>query len=343
MHEQEPAREQEISSDLPSWDEVKATHEWGAILIGNGASRAVWEGFSYRSLFQTAKDDIEHPLTPEDQSLFQAFGAENFETILAALSSARKVDAALGRAPEELDTRYESIRHALIEAVHAVHVPWNSVSDEGLQQIRDAMLEYQYAFTTNYDLISYWADMEGDPSDIKDFFWNPDCVFDPGDTEVWTKSTRLFFLHGGLHLLRLTSGQAQKRRAVAFKDLLDLFGNPPGDDPDATPLVITEGSANEKLASIRSSNYLTFAYESFRSVQGPAVVFGHSLSDGDAHILDVMKEWEARPIAVSIRPFHSPDEIRSRKAAVIHKLPQADLHFFNSETHPLGDSQLRAE
>jgi hypothetical protein len=209
MHDREPEREHEISSDLPSWEEIKATHEWGAILIGNGASRAVWEGFSYNSLFQTAKNDIEHQLTADDQALFQAFEAENFETILAALSSARRVDAALDREPEVLGERYESIRRALIEAVHAVHVPWNSAED-ALEQIRDSMLEYQYVYTTNYDLIPYWAVMEGDPSDIKDFFWNPDCIFDPGDTEVWTKSTRLFFLHGGLHLLRLSSGKLRR-------------------------------------------------------------------------------------------------------------------------------------
>jgi hypothetical protein len=125
--------------------------------------------------------------------------------------------------------------------------------------------------------------------------------------------------------------------------LLDLFGDPPGNDSDATPLVISEGSADGKLASIRSSNYLSFVNESFRSLQGPAVVFGHSLSDGDSHILSAMKEWVQRPIAISIRPHHSPAEIRSRKAAVIQKLPQADLHFFDSETHPLGDPELRTD
>lgn len=40
-----------ISPELNSWDDVKSDLYEAALLIGNGASCAVWEGFDYPSLF----------------------------------------------------------------------------------------------------------------------------------------------------------------------------------------------------------------------------------------------------------------------------------------------------
>lgn len=71
-----------FTADLPPWTEVKEEAGWDGILIGNGASRAVWDGFSYNSLFETAQTSIDHPLTAQDVDLFTAFGTENFELVL---------------------------------------------------------------------------------------------------------------------------------------------------------------------------------------------------------------------------------------------------------------------
>jgi len=48
--------------DLMDWNEIPEVN-WAGILIGNGASRAVWDDFRYDSLFTIAKSPkIEHPL-----------------------------------------------------------------------------------------------------------------------------------------------------------------------------------------------------------------------------------------------------------------------------------------
>lgn len=354
MGVERPDRREGFTADLPPWQEVKDAEEWEGLLVGNGLSRAVWDGFSYSSLYETARLWIDHPLTSEDQALFGAFATENFELVLSALTEAERVDQALERDPAPLRARYESVRRGLIEAVHAVHVPWATASadqadpddeeddrESRLGRILDALHEYDRVFTTNYDLLLYWAVMEQEPPQIRDFFWGPGCVFDPRDVDVWTGTTALFFLHGGLHLLRLSTGEARKRTNTQ-RNLLEVFAAPPSYDPDALPLLITEGTSEQKLASIRSSEYLAFAYRSFEEFAEPLVVFGHSLSDRDAHVVNAMSGWGDRPIAVSIRPSHPADEIRSRKADVVGKLPNADLIFFNSETHPLGDPELTA-
>ena len=56
-------------------------------------------------------------------------------------------------------------------------------------------------FSTNYDLLVYWAIMcEEDPNDFRDFFWDPSLIFDSADVEVWGRPTVVHFLHGGVHL-----------------------------------------------------------------------------------------------------------------------------------------------
>jgi hypothetical protein len=66
---------------------------------------------------------------------------------------------------------YSQIQQGLFEAVGHVHVPWEDVIDQTLPQIRAELRQYRRVFSTNYDLLVYWAMMcEGDPNDFRDFF-----------------------------------------------------------------------------------------------------------------------------------------------------------------------------
>lgn len=148
------------------------------------------------------------------------------------------------------------------------------------------------------DLLVYWAAMcDQYPGKLPDYFWSSPLVFDPLNTEVWGKETKLLFLHGGLHLLRLSDGQTLKRKAMPGRNLLDLFGDSLPEDPDAVPLFVSEGAAEDKLAVIRSSDYLSFALTTFAETDEPLVVFGHSLSEQDQHLVDILQRQRA-PIAI---------------------------------------------
>lgn len=70
-------------------------------------------------------------------------------------------------------------------------------------------------------------------------------------------------------------------------------------------------------------------------------MFGHSLSQSDQHLLDVVRNQEGRPIAISMR--RESGSIRERKARLIASLPDAKLYFFDAETHPLGAADLKVE
>ena len=121
-------------------------------------------------------------------------------------------------------------------------------------------------------------------------------------------------------------------------NILDQFGNYPVDG--AVPLFVSEGSAETKQAAIGRSAYLTFAYTQFVNHSGPLVVFGHALGAMDRYLINAMKGWGKRPIAISIRrPKHEDDTPRiiRRKMDLCDLLRGAELHFFDAATHPLSD------
>jgi len=324
-----------ITPELLTWPELKE-QGWNGILIGNGASRAVWHRFAYGSLLEKAKsNEISHPLTAADLRVFDGLATENFERVLAALATAVLVNRSYEVDAQFLRAKYDGIRNALVEAVHAVHVPWALLSPEIRVAIRTEMLNYNVVYSTNYDLLVYWAVMEGGATGFKDYFWNAG-MFSLDNTEVWDKSTIVFYLHGGLHLSKLTTGQTMKRVA-GLVNLLDSFGT---DQEGATPLFVSEGTSEDKRRSIYNSDYLAFAYNEFVHHEGPLVIFGHSLGAGDGHLISAIRQQSTKRIAISIVPGDE-HQIVETKAHFRHYLPDFELFFFDAGTHPLGSPTLR--
>jgi hypothetical protein len=326
-----------ITPELLTWQELQE-QGWNGILIGNGTSRAVWQKFAYGSLLEIAKsNEIEHPLTAADLRVFDELATENFERVMAALATAILVNRSYEVDAQLLATKYGDIRNALVEAVHAVHVPWALVSPEIRVGMRTELLKYNVVYSTNYDLLVYWAVMEGGATGFKDYFWNAG-MFSLDNTEVWDKSTVVLYLHGGLHLSKLMTGQTMKRVA-GFVNLLDSFGM---DEQGATPLFVSEGTSEDKRRSIYNSDYLAFAYNEFVHHKGPLVIFGHSLGAGDGHLISAIRQQSTKRIAISVMPGDE-HQIVDAKAHYIGYLPEFELLFFDARTHPLGSPTLRVE
>lgn len=323
-----------LDDSLHNWAELQDQEDWSGLLIGNGFSQNLWQRFGYASLFETASQGDGAQLSVADISLFDRLETRNFEVVLSALATSKTVSAALEQPLAPFSEREDSIRQALIRAVHSVHVPWLSVPDAHLNHIASELSKYASVYCTNYDLMLYWALMR-EPSAFRDYFWSEQ--FEITNTEVWGKKTKVHFLHGGLHLYRRPNGQTLKRSAAAGQNLLDLFGSPYG---DAMPLFISEGTAQEKLASIYRSDYLSFVFACLAQDAGPLVIFGHSLGESDKHLVDAVGIQKGRPVAVSLL---AEGNIRQKKAALIETLPEAALHFYDAATHPLGATNLKIE
>lgn len=318
------------------------TGPWTGILIGNGASRAVSSGFAYQSLFAVAQaPPVTNPLSPASISLFGATNTTNFEQVLSALISAGMVNQILGLDTVPINATYQNIRQALIEAVHATHIPWLNVPTETLVKIRAAVIAYKFVYSTNYDLLIYWAIMQ-DPDGFVDYFFG--SFFDASNTEVWNSNhTRVLYLHGALHLSRTING-TMKRTSGLGGNILVTFGEAVPGDSNAVPLFVSEGNSQSKLTSIRSSDYLSFAYGELVAHKGGLVIFGQSMDPQyDQHLINALRSKTARTIAVSIYKGARTDaEIINEKA---HWLVRFDglgftTHFFDSTSHPLGVTDL---
>ena len=271
------------SSELLGWQAIRDTDvQWRGLLLGNGSSIAVAESFAYPSLHDVAQSQqLAHPLSGPALELFEELDTTNFEFVLGALKLAGRVCEAAGVDASLFPDLYEEIQLALFEAVRHVHVPWEDVIGQTLPRIRAELLRYRRVFSTNYDLLVYWAIMcEDGPNDFRDFFWDPSLTFDSADVEVWGRPSVVHFLHGGVHLRRHEEGGTSKRRAVDA-NLLTQF------DTDwasgEIPLLVSEGTSEDKLRSINGSDYLTFCYSNFARHKGNLVIYGHGLGREDAH------------------------------------------------------------
>lgn len=330
----------QTNPQLMDWASLQTQHDWSGILVGNGASRVLWDEFKYQSLYQVASSgNVEYRLTPADQQIFREMDTTNFELVLAGLVVSQIVCDALDIDSGKIKARYESIRRALLEAVAVVHIPWTADDSERYTTVREALRLYEFVYSTNYDLIVYWAVMAKGGSGFKDYFWGDS--FNITNTDVWDDDvTKVLYMHGGIHLVRFPSGGTCKRRAGSVSNLLTslAFLNADG----GVPLFITEGASKDKLSSIYRSDYLAFAYQQFLKHEGPLVVFGHSLGESDQHLVDAMGKWGSRKIAISVYPGDG-DEIADFMTNLRQRLPRAELLFFDSRTHPLGADDLRIE
>jgi hypothetical protein len=161
-----------MDASLESWSDIRNEFRGGSLLLGNGSSRAISNGFGYSSIFEQAQTRIEHPLTREDVALFLALDPRNFEAVLSALQTAELVCRSIGVKTAVIRDRYESIRFALMQAIRSTHVE-HGLAFKVLPNLRRELLAYSYVFTTNYDLLVYWAVMAEDgPGPFRDYFWN---------------------------------------------------------------------------------------------------------------------------------------------------------------------------
>lgn len=330
--------------EIHNWDKIAKDWHKSGLLVGNGASIAVWQSFAYDTLFEAAKDDeLANPLSSQDVSLFRESKTTNFERILFDLLVSERTTRALGLEVNLLlRERYDSIRRALFQAVRGIHIQYAAMREENLLKISETLRFYNKVFSTNYDLLVYWAMMKAGTANngFVDFFWNQEGKFDIADVQPRRSGdTRVYYLHGGIHLYRDQGGKTYKHHSWAGERL--LYDVQYIDEVEVTPLLVSEGTSNQKLDSIQNSDYLSFAYGAFGDHQDNLVIFGHSLSSSDDHILSLIRGWQNRKIAISVLSSLPQNAKRAFAGRAIEAFPNASITFFDSASHPLGSTERR--
>lgn len=322
-----------VTGRLGSWSRL-ANDPWPTLLLGNGFSMNLWDGFSYKSMFDNAV------FTPPADLLFSQLDTTNFEQVLECIHHAKLTEDALGTPSKKTVLLYEEVRDTLFQEVNDSHVAWNDMGITRFNGIAASILAHDKVFTTNYDLTLYWSMLQGaDPNLWGDLFWNQGAVFDRLNADRFDdRRTLVYYLHGAIHLWRNRAGVCGKWTS-AQSNLLQVLNNYRA-TTEKQPMFVSEGTSKRKLTSIRRSEYLTFCLTELEDDNANTVVFGQGLGREDLHVLRALNLGPQRRIAVGMYPGRSEKKVQEEKAHIVSALDHQRVVFFDSTTHPLGDPNL---
>jgi Domain of unknown function (DUF4917) len=211
----------EPDGTLVDWRDIATSQRWDTLLLGNGMSINIWEPFGYRNLYNRARSG---GLSAQDRRLFSS--TPNFERVLADLLTAIRVNNAIGLSTKPLLERYRNIQRVLVQAVRQVHLKGSRVPPSTRLVIRDTLRRFEWAFTTSYDLLLYWAMAANGFEPFMDHFrYGGRCEFDHKRASVPANKVPVYFLHGALHLVTGGSGATWKLRQTDLDSILDQFGS----------------------------------------------------------------------------------------------------------------------
>lgn len=265
------------------------------ILLGNGFSRALYNDiFSYDALFERADFSA---LSPTARQAFSALETTDFEQVMRSLQRAARLVGLYSPDTAELAGRLTAdaigLRTVLAQTI-ADHHPEGpfEVTDEQCASCRRFLSNFKNIYTVNYDLLLYWVLMRQElepevPCD--DGFRQPDEG--EADYVTWdvekTDGQNVHYLHGALHLFDART--SLKKYAWCNTGIRLIQQIREALDQDLFPLIVAEGTSPQKLERIMHSNYLSRSYRSLVSITGSLFLYGHSMHENDAHILDLVR------------------------------------------------------
>jgi hypothetical protein len=330
---------------IAQWANLKHI-SWDSLLIGNGASIALHLGFSYPSLYNVA---VMAGSLPNTVPIFQSLGTNDFEYVLLACWHANLVNTALGKPSPVITSAYDEVRDALIAAVNQTHCMPVAINTQ-LVNVANFASSFKTIVTYNYDLTLYWAMMEFNNANGN---WFKDGFINGAFDSQWQRlrqpinsqrTTMVFYAHGSLMLARDIHGNEIKlggktnapgAQTALLNSIIQAWQT-----GTHTPIFVSEGTATEKLRSIRRSPYLISVYDDVLSqasqIGDSVVVYGLSFSPNDQHVIDALKKSSPKKLAISV--FTGvPD---AQQQAFCHHisgilaahLPSTQILFFDSQS-----------
>jgi hypothetical protein len=299
---------------LHQWSEIQDEYH-DCLLLGNGASMAINEGFGYRSLLETARG--RGLITPRTSKVFEYFETTDFESVMMMLAYATNINAALEIDEDVTKSVYRETRDGLINAVRYIHPDYTTVRGY-LWNAARFMGAFSTVVSLNYDLTGYWAMLYGNKLSRSRLPFHEfqttfkDC-FDAGRFRAsdWSnfrksildqkKVTLVFYPHGNLVFARSLEGEEIKISAEGIISLLETVVERWSREK-LRPLFISEGTTKQKQEAIFRSSYLSTVYNSVLPHVGRTIaIYGWSLGDNDQHILEALFKGNIEKVAVSVR------------------------------------------
>jgi hypothetical protein len=314
------------------------------VLLGNGFSIACRpDCFTYGRLFDEA--DLAK-LSVAGDGLFASEETTDFEEVIRSLqAAARMADLYETTDPSLADRLREDaaeLKRALAETLAKTHPDHVGELDEAeYRAARVFLANFDHIFTVNYDLLLYWTlmqEMEPKVGSDDGFRADPDDLDAPWVTWDSYKPFRqnVFFLHGGLHLFE--EGATLKKLTFSRTGIALVEQIRSALDSEAYPLVVTEGTSEEKHAKIRHSDFLAKGLRSLATCGGSLFIHGHSLAKNDAHVLRSIELNKIEALFVSLhgKPDKRANQRIQRRAASLADRRQPNrplqVHFYDSDS-----------
>jgi hypothetical protein len=319
-------------------------HHKRHVLLGNGFSIACRpDCFAYGRILDEADLDA---LSVAGGALFYNERTTDFEQVIRALRAAARMavfyktsDATLAERLTDDAERLKEVLATTLAKKHPDHV--GSITNEEYETARRFLSNFGHFFSLNYDLLLYWALMQEIEPDLRHDDGFRDDPDDPDAPWVaWNDYNQygqdVYFLHGGLHLYadgatlkKLTF----KRTGVALVEQIRAQL-----DEGAFPLIVTEGTSEEKHAGILHHAYLAKCLRSMTSCEGSLFIHGHSLAENDHHVLRAIIEGKFKALFISIHEdpeSESNQEIRHRAELLAAERPSRkplSIDFYDAAT-----------
>ena len=325
--------------ELHNWSDIRDKLR-GSILLGNGASIAIDERLSYRSLYEQVCESGR--LNHEIIDMFDHFETKNFEFIMKLLLEASRVNEVLHIQDNKTRDYYHEIRDSLIDTIRDIHPTHESVQHL-LPKVACFLMGFTDVLSLNYDLLVYWSMMQGNErlgcTWFKDGFVGG--AFDDDFSEYMYRpqppavgATIVSYPHGSLFLVTDIDGYEEKLSRSKDGILLDTILNK-WKEKDYIPLFVSEGDTTAKSKAIGRSNYLRAAYDTLKKITGSLVIYGWSAGEQDEHILAAIDHKGISEIAVSVHTdsphWESYCERMTDLIGSTHNLRGANLYFFDSK------------
>ena len=323
---------------LYDWPDIEARFR-NNLLLGNGASIAIDERFSYRLLYEEVSSYSEP--NKELLNLFEHYKTTNFELILRLLLETHRVNEILGIDDHKTKKYYLELRNALIQTIRHIHPKYEEVKHH-FTKVTKFVSRFKKVLSLNYDLLVYWAMLTYNE---KHGQWFKDC-FVHGEFEkdfsylgspygAAKGATLVFYPHGTLFLATEPFGGEVKLSSSEKDYLLDSVLSK-WEQEDYIPLFVSEGASQEKLRAITRNSYLNTVFDSvLAKLSGSLAVYGWSFSDQDQHILGALTRRGFGQIAISVykkdRDWESFCDGVTDKIRKYPRLKDCKIYFFDAE------------
>jgi len=323
-----------------NWSVPAKDFEKADLLLGNGFSLNLKGHFDYKSLFEEFIESCE----PSTRKIFRSLGTNNFELIQESLISTKRVNKLFSIKDNEnkIDDAISSLKNGLIKSVRKNHPLASQIDfNHQLHNLSLQLNDFGDIFTLNYDLFLYHiimqmkkeSDKRNEDAPYSDFFWGGELGEPFKQFMGYDEYNRkyVYYLHGALFLFKIPPNTFKLKRGDS-EELVSMIGD--AINNGHMPLFVSEGSYKEKLKAIERSTYLSFCYETLEGSINKLVIFGSSLSNQDAHIIDAIKyRGNNRELAIAIHIGNkSKGDLEKEIKRLKDRFKSHKIYFFDSET-----------